>query len=463
MLEILYRVLHLNWFLKWFANSHIGCACRSKALRGLQVLLWNQLTMGATGPSGGFDIHNFFNKAPPSPYPPPQYSSHPPYPPNQYPPASNFPTNPASFSNMSGQNFQYSAPPPQQGSAPVYHYMHYPQEHALRPPSYSSAPFNQQPQPQFPPPGPLSSLQHSNPPHSSLPMSSIPQGSGGPSPTSTPPLDGARLMALLTTHSVGEASPNEEGSLPSLSGSQQTSTERSRSAHGSGPEVSVPPPAISPALPTAPPVNLAPSTVSARVSSGKQPKGRHLRGEHVVYDVDVRKPGEAQPQLEVSPITVYGSDPVLVVGRQIAVNKRYICYGLRAGTIRILNINTALRALLRGHTQVSPGPFAELSVPYRRLFVPAAPGLISSASYQERPLWSLILGKYFYRLVLINAWFFLNWLQRVTDMAFLAEDVHLLARYSGYSLLISPEKELAGNILTNCSYSNSIALVVLKI
>lgn len=89
-----------------------------------------------------------------------------------------------------------------------------------------------------------------------------------------------------------------------------------------------------------------------RMPSSKLPKGRHLIGDHVVYDVDVRLQGEVQPQLEVTPITKYGSDPQLVLGRQIAVNKSYICYGLKQGNIRVLNINTALRSLLRGHTQV---------------------------------------------------------------------------------------------------------------
>ncbi|KAG7631074.1 WD40 repeat [Arabidopsis suecica] len=106
------------------------------------------------------------------------------------------------------------------------------------------------------------------------------------------------------------------------------------------------------------------------VPSGKMPKGRRLVGEHAVYDVDVRLQGEIQPQLEVTPITKYGSDPQLVLGRQIAVNKVYICYGLKGGSIRVLNINTALRSLFRGHSQ------------------------------------------------------------RVTDMAFFAEDVHLLASVS---------------------------------
>jgi enhancer of mRNA-decapping protein 4 len=71
-----------------------------------------------------------------------------------------------------------------------------------------------------------------------------------------------------------------------------------------------------------------------------------------VHNVDSRLPGEAQPpQLEVTPITKYTSDPGLVLGRQIAVNRTYIVYGLKMGNIRVLNINTALRSLLRGHTQ----------------------------------------------------------------------------------------------------------------
>jgi len=175
--------------------------------------------------------------------------------------------------------------------------------------------------------------------------------SSSPTPASASPLDGARLMALLTTHSVGESPSKEDETLASVAGPPQNAMEHPRSSHASAPEVSVPPPAIALAMPTAPPVNMVLSSGSSRFSSNKLPKGRALRGEHVVYDVDVRRNGEAQPQLEVSPITVYTSDPVLLMGRQIAVNRRYICYGLRGGNIRILNVNTALRALLRGHTQ----------------------------------------------------------------------------------------------------------------
>lgn len=96
-----------------------------------------------------------------------------------------------------------------------------------------------------------------------------------------------------------------------------------------------------------------PAPAPARLPSSKLPRGRRLAsGERAVYDVESRLPGETKPpQLEVTPITKYASDPGLVLGRQIALNRMYICYGLKLGTIRVLNINTALRSLLRGHTQ----------------------------------------------------------------------------------------------------------------
>ncbi|KAK9077628.1 hypothetical protein SSX86_005965 [Deinandra increscens subsp. villosa] len=50
-----------------------------------------------------------------------------------------------------------------------------------------------------------------------------------------------------------------------------------------------------------------------RMPSSQLPKGRHLNGERVVYDIDGRLPGEVQLQLEVTPITKYGSDPGLVM------------------------------------------------------------------------------------------------------------------------------------------------------
>ncbi|KAJ0601542.1 putative transcription factor WD40-like family [Helianthus annuus] len=145
-----------------------------------------------------------------------------------------------------------------------------------------------------------------------------------PSPQFHPPLQppnpnpnpnhGVRLMALLS------APPAAESSAPVAQSSSPMVTLNS----GSGP---------------------------LRMPSSKLPKGRHLSGESVVYDIDVRLPGEVQPQLEVTPITKYGSDPELVLGRQIAVNKSYVCYGLKYGAIRVLNINTALRSLFKGLAQ----------------------------------------------------------------------------------------------------------------
>ncbi|XP_024311085.1 enhancer of mRNA-decapping protein 4 isoform X2 [Brachypodium distachyon] len=107
----------------------------------------------------------------------------------------------------------------------------------------------------------------------------------------------------------------------------------------------MPPPL--PVMPSAPPVGMLSS------SSSKVPRGWLLGGgDKVVHNVDSRLPGEAQPpQLEATPITKYTSDPGLVLGRQITVNRKYILYALKLGNIRVLNINTALRSLLRGHTQ----------------------------------------------------------------------------------------------------------------
>ncbi|CAN4117823.1 unnamed protein product [Withania somnifera] len=191
---------------------------------------------------------------------------------------------------------------------------------------------------------------------------SFPAPSLQPPPTPTSPLQflnpnpGSRLMALLSappaTLEVSQQPILQNPPLyPILSGSEL-------SDFGS-----VSPSVINVVVPHS-------GSSPLRIPSSKLPKGRHLNGDHAVYDIDIRLPGELQPQLEVTPITKYSSDPGLVLGRQIAVNKSYICYGLKLGAIRVLNINTALRSLLKGLAQ------------------------------------------------------------RVTDMAFFAEDVHLLASAS---------------------------------
>ncbi|KAI3510177.1 hypothetical protein L1887_25708 [Cichorium endivia] len=207
-----------------------------------------------------------------------------------YPP----PSTAASYPPPTVTGGPYSYLPPQ--TNPLFHH----QFHIPPPPFHPQ----QQPDNHLP-----SNLQHQR----SLPYPTSPLQP--PSPNNTNPNHGARLMALLS------APPPSIPDIPSQS--------------------SIPLP--NPMLPS--------STGPSRMPSSKLPKGRHLVGDRVVYDIDVRLPGEIQPQLEVTPITKYGSDPCLVVGRQIAVNKTYICYGLKPGTIRVLNINTALRSLLKGLAQ----------------------------------------------------------------------------------------------------------------
>ncbi|KVI10269.1 WD40 repeat-containing protein [Cynara cardunculus var. scolymus] len=248
----------------------------------------NQQKGGAGGGGGGggaFDVQRLFNPSvssspssqittlqnPNNPYLPPSSAA------ASYPP----PT-------VTGGPYSYN--PPQANNPMFHHQFHIP-----------------------PPPFPPQSDNHlhSNLPHQrSLPYPASPLQPPSPNNTNPNPNHGARLMALLS-------SP-----LPST-------------------------PDMPPQLPPAPTQNLnfnavlpssAPLLPSGagplRMPSSKLPKGRHLVGDHVVYDIDVRLAGEIQPQLEVTPITKYGSDPGLVVGRQIAVNKTYICYGLKPGTIR---------------------------------------------------------------------------------------------------------------------------------
>ncbi|XP_028752811.1 enhancer of mRNA-decapping protein 4 [Neltuma alba] len=281
-------------------------------------------------PSPPFDMHKFFkpnnNTAPPNPV---SHNPSPFLPPTSFPPSAPPPSSSASYPPPTGP---YSYPPQ---NAPFHHqfpqpHVPYSQEHHLHPNlqhqrslSFPTPPL--QPQPMPPPP-------HSLP----------------PSPSPNNPNAGARLMALLS----GPPTTNHELS--------QQSNAPLHSIHPPSSGVpEFPLPANVPVMPTMgmlagtnPGIagaGAAPGPI--RMPSSKLPKGRHLVGDHVVYDVDVRLQGEVQPQLEVTPITKYGSDPQLVLGRQIAVNKSYICYGLKQGNIRVLNINTALRSLLRGHTQ----------------------------------------------------------------------------------------------------------------
>ncbi|KAM4102520.1 hypothetical protein ACJW30_06G007000 [Castanea mollissima] len=276
-----------------------------------------------------FDMQTFFNSIPQSQTPT-----------SPFPPPYSFPPQSSPFHHHQQQQ-QQQPQPQQQQQQPQQQQQHMPYHHH---------------HPQF--------LQNQNNPllHSQRSLSYPTPPLQPPITTSSSPISpnpnsgGARLMALL-------------GNIPSPPSNHDPPPQPPQPQHHTPPPT---PPAAMMGITLPPPLPLhtagsGPGPI-IRMPSSKLPKGRHLVGEYVVYDVDVRLQGESPPQqLEVTPITKYQSDPQLVVGRQIAVNKAYICYGLRQGNIRVLNINTALRSLLRGHTQ------------------------------------------------------------RVTDMAFFAEDVHLLA------------------------------------
>ncbi|XP_073128561.1 enhancer of mRNA-decapping protein 4-like [Henckelia pumila] len=258
------------------------------------------------------------------------------------PPSASFPPPAASGGG------QYSYPP--QASP----FLHQPQFHHLpmySPPSNSREFANLHPQRSMSYPTPT--LQ----PQVPVPSSPHHLNFQAPANPQNPNNHGARLMALLSA-------PPSTLDIPNESTMQMPQT----LPNSAGSDFSMP--QFVNNLPSGPGLSVSHQGPVLRMLSNKLPKGRHLNGDHLAYDIDFRLPGEVQPQLEVTPITKYVSDPGLVVGRQIAVNKTYICYGLKLGAIRVLNINTALRSLLKGLAQ------------------------------------------------------------RVTDMAFFAEDVHLLASAS---------------------------------
>ncbi|XP_022857605.1 enhancer of mRNA-decapping protein 4-like [Olea europaea var. sylvestris] len=232
-----------------------------------------------------------------------------------------------------------SYPPPVAGGVP---YSYSPQSAAFHHPVYNfppnHLPANQDfanmhsqrslsyPTPSLQPQTPTGPVQNNfqNPPSS--------QNTSNPNP-------GARLMALLSAPPSTLEIPQQ----PTMPNPQFNPTSSAGFDFSATQNVVV--------LPSRPNLGIWHPGPVIRMLSSKPPRGRHLMGDNLVYDVDVRFPGEVQPQLEVTPITKYGSDPGLFMGRQIAVNKTYICYGLKLGAIRVLNINTALRSLLKGLAQ----------------------------------------------------------------------------------------------------------------
>ncbi|XP_057753544.1 enhancer of mRNA-decapping protein 4-like [Arachis stenosperma] len=321
--------------------------------------------------SNHFDLQKLFKgTTPPTPNPPSSSSSSNlnsspsfPAPSPSTPPPSSYPTPSSSYPPPTGtypyhHQFPHFLPP----YPNLQHFQQQQQQQQQEHPFVLHHQQQQQQQQQLPqmisPQRPIFQQQQSSSSPSPSPSSPSPH-------VPTSPNSGARLMAMLGTQNPQS---NQEQSVMNQSPSSIASTSQS-SASASAPPIPMvsdflmpgtsnhPAAVLLPSSGSQPPQALPAGVVSPqgstpmRMLSSKLPKGRHLIGENVVYDIDVRLPGEVQPQLEVTPITKYASDPGLVLGRQIAVNRSYICYGLKLGAIRVLNINTALRYLLRGHTQ----------------------------------------------------------------------------------------------------------------
>ncbi|XVE50975.1 hypothetical protein DITRI_Ditri02bG0000200 [Diplodiscus trichospermus] len=290
-----------------------------------------QTQSGAGGGGGGFDMNKLFK---PSSSPMLQHQHHQNMNVISTPPSPSPSPNTTNLTTSPSFPAQSSTPPPPPYLTPSSSYppptgpypFHHPHYLPYPPPPQHQHPFHPHPHPHQP------QLNINRP----IPYQAQPQ----PSPPSAPTSGSDLLMAFFGTPTQTQSQVPAPASVPSAAPHNMNATPSS------------------------------PSPSPVRLLSSKAPKGRHLFGTNLLYDIHVRLPGEVQPQLEVTPITKYASDPGLIFGRQIAVNRNYICYGLKLGNIRILNINTALRSLLRGHTQ------------------------------------------------------------RVTDMAFFAEDVHLLASAS---------------------------------
>jgi hypothetical protein len=77
--------------------------------------------------------------------------------------------------------------------------------------------------------------------------------------------------------------------------------------------------------------------------------GQCLPPDHTIR-VDVDEHDASPQQLEVQPITMYNTEASMELRRFVTASASYICYGLKAGQLRVLHRATAARALLRGHT-----------------------------------------------------------------------------------------------------------------
>ena len=108
--------------------------------------------------------------------------------------------------------------------------------------------------------------------------------------------------------------------------------------------------------PVAAPVGVAASATPGKAA--KVPKGVTLARGDAVYEVGAVG-ASARKQTKVTAITIYNTDPGYRAGRLIAVSSRYICYGVRGGSIRVIHQTTGQRLLQKGHTT---SELADLSI-----------------------------------------------------------------------------------------------------
>ncbi len=111
--------------------------------------------------------------------------------------------------------------------------------------------------------------------------------------------------------------------------------------------------------------------------------------------------GEATPQLEVCRIVMHTSLPVLLMGRRIAVNRRYLCYVWGRGNIRIINVDSfcgsnCFAGDLYRHTQVQYGPASfDLSFTLCPQYIMLLSFSLLFLLFPPLPLFNLILFSFF--------------------------------------------------------------------
>ena len=113
-------------------------------------------------------------------------------------------------------------------------------------------------------------------------------------------------------------------------------------------------PAAAAAAPTAveakrPEAPASSASAATPAKASKPPKGVTLARGEAVYEVGAVA-ASARKQTKVTAITIYNTDPGYRAGRLIAVSSRYICYGVRGGSIRVIHQTTGQRLLQKGHT-----------------------------------------------------------------------------------------------------------------